>query len=64
MNFDIQQNTNPKLDEVYMLIFNIADGNYDILGNTSPNGDEIDALITGLNMLAEELKAKFEKTNR
>ena len=60
MKYKTRISNNPKLEEIYMLIFNIASGNYDVRGNTSSRGDELDAVITALNMLVEELKAKNE----
>ena len=50
----------PRFTEIIDLIMRLAEGDLEARGNVSGNGDELDAIITGLNMLGEELKAKME----
>lgn len=45
-----------RIDEINSLIFNIAAGNFHLKGNINGERDELDAVITGINMLAEELE--------
>ncbi|WMJ73055.1 PAS domain-containing protein [Cytophagaceae bacterium ABcell3] len=45
-----------RLEDINELIIQIASGNYDIKKPISENKDDYDALITGINMLGDELK--------
>lgn len=47
----------PRLAEILDLIMEFAAGDLQVRGATSEANDELDALITGFNMLAEELEA-------
>jgi PAS domain S-box-containing protein len=47
---------NNRITKIYKLIFEISKGNYDFRGTISDAKDEYDAIITGINMLAEELQ--------
>ncbi|MGB7874966.1 MAG: sensor domain-containing diguanylate cyclase [Anaerolineales bacterium] len=49
----------PRLNEVLDLILQITSGNLEARGTPSEGGDELDAIITGLNMLGEEISAAF-----
>ena len=49
----------PRLNEVLELILQITSGDLEARGTPSERGDELDAIITGLNMLGEELSAAF-----
>ena len=55
----INQN-DPRFNRIIDLIMNLAEGDLEARAEVSNKGDELDAIITGLNMLAEELKAKHE----
>jgi len=46
------------LNEVIELIFSFAEGNYSKRGEISEKGDKRDSLISGINMLGEELESK------
>lgn len=46
-----------RIDELYSLILEVASGNFDVKGRVTENSDDIDAIISGINMLLEELKA-------
>ncbi len=45
-----------RVNKIKDLLFEIACGNYDKRGEISEKKDEFDAIITGINMLAEELE--------
>ena len=47
----------PRLTEILDLIMEFAAGDLKVRGTPSEANDELDALITGFNMLAEELEA-------
>jgi diguanylate cyclase (GGDEF)-like protein len=49
----------PRLNEVLELILQLTSGDFQAQGIPSERGDELDAIITGLNMLGEELSAAF-----
>jgi diguanylate cyclase (GGDEF)-like protein len=49
----------PRLNEVLELILQLTSGNLQVQGTPSDRGDELDAIITGLNMLGEEMSAAF-----
>ncbi|HKI53125.1 MAG TPA: sensor domain-containing diguanylate cyclase [Anaerolineales bacterium] len=49
----------PRLDEALELILQITSGNLEARGTPSERGDEFDAIVTGLNMLGEEMSAAF-----
>ena len=46
----------PRIDEILDVIYELASGNLEARGVASENEDNLDGIITGLNMLAEELK--------
>ncbi|MFZ6009123.1 MAG: histidine kinase dimerization/phospho-acceptor domain-containing protein, partial [Bacteroidota bacterium] len=46
-----------RIDLITRLIFEIASGNYNYEIERTDNEDELDAIVTGINMLGEELKA-------
>ena len=48
-------------DEILELIFQLAAGDLEARGTVSGHGDELDAIIGGLNMLAEELRSRREE---
>ncbi len=49
----------PRLNDVLDLILQITSGDLEARGTPSEHGDELDAIITGLNMLGEEISAAF-----
>ncbi len=51
----------PRLNEVLELILQITSGNLEARGTPSDRGDELDAIVTGLNMLGEEMSAAFDQ---
>jgi PAS domain S-box-containing protein len=46
-----------RIEEISKLIIEIASGNFDAQGMASDDLDDLDAIVTGINMLGEELKA-------
>jgi PAS domain S-box-containing protein len=46
-----------RIEEISKLIIEIASGNFDAQGIASDERDDLDAIVTGINMLGEELKA-------
>src|SRR5690242_2609321 len=46
-----------RIDHITRMIFEIANGNFDYQVGRSGNEDELDAIVVGINMLREELKA-------
>jgi PAS domain S-box-containing protein len=50
------QNQN-RIDHISKMIFEIASGNYDYNVDRTDKEDELDAIVMGINMLREELKA-------
>jgi len=53
-------NNDPRIGEILNLILQVAGGNFEARAVPSEQGDELDAIISGLNMLAEEIKSKIE----
>ena len=53
----------PRLNDVLDLILQITSGDLKARGTPSEHGDELDAIITGLNMLGEELSAAFDQVS-
>lgn len=51
----------PRLNQVLELILQITSGNLEARGIPSERGDELDAIVTGLNMLGEEMSAAFDQ---
>ena len=47
--------SDPRFDAVERLITELAVGNFSARGDLSGSGDQIDAIVAGLNMLAEDL---------
>lgn len=47
----------PRLQKIQDMIVEMTRGNYSVYESISEKGDELDAILTGLNTLAEELKA-------
>ncbi|MDH5542452.1 MAG: response regulator [Nitrospinota bacterium] len=52
------------MDNILDLIFRLAAGELDARGIPSDEGNDLDAILTGLNMLAEELSAITEERKR
>ena len=52
----IEEKLDSRIEKINKLIFELAIGNYKYRGNISEKRDDIDAIITGINMLAEELQ--------
>ncbi len=55
MGTELDTSYDPRLDRILELIVQLASGNLDARGTPSDDGDIFDAVLTGLNMLAEEL---------
>jgi len=45
-------------EEILNMILKLAEGKYSARGKVTEKSDDTDAIITALNMLAEELSAK------
>ena len=45
----------PRIQEILNLIYELASGNLEVRGTVSGDEDNIDGIITGLNMLADEI---------
>ena len=61
MNQEENVTQDPRLNEVLELILQLTSGDFNAQGTPSEHGDELDAIITGLNMLGEELSAAFSQ---
>ena len=57
MNFKKNTDKDPRIDRILELVYALAAGNLDARCPVSQEGDQLDAIIGGLNMLAEELQA-------
>ena len=55
MQVESNPNEDPRIQQVLHLIRAFASGDLEARGSASEHGDELDGIITGLNMLAEEL---------
>ena len=55
MQVESNPNEDPRIQQVLHLIRTFASGDLEARGSASEHGDELDGIITGLNMLAEEL---------
>ncbi len=56
----------PRIQEILNLIYELAAGNLEARGTISEDEDELDGIITGLNLLAEEVAdsvLKIKKLN-
>ncbi len=53
-------NQDPRIGEILNLILQIAGGNLEARAVPSEQGDDLDAIISGLNMLVEEIKSMIE----
>lgn len=49
--------TNSRIDRISKMLFEIASGNFDYQLEVSEKEDELDAIVIGINMLREEIKA-------
>ncbi|MDD9947022.1 MAG: PAS domain S-box protein [Myxococcales bacterium] len=47
-----------RLEAAVQLVLRIASGEFNTRGETTPAADDVDAIITGLNMLAEDLQSE------
>ena len=45
----------PRIQEILNLIYELAVGNLEARGTVSENDDNLDGIVTGLNLLAEEI---------
>lgn len=61
MILEAKPTQDPRLNEVLELILQITSGNIEARGTPSERNDEFDAIITGLNMLGEEMSAAFNQ---
>ncbi|MBK9259277.1 MAG: STAS domain-containing protein [Polyangiaceae bacterium] len=52
------------LGQVLDVVMQLAAGDFSARANVSGRGDEMDALMAGVNMLAEEMASKFEDNAR
>ena len=55
MNATAKQTKDPRIEEINNVISQLAAGKLNARGKTVGNNDDLDGIITGLNMLAEEL---------
>ena len=53
----------PRLDELGRVLIEIASGNFNARVDSSDDRDDLDAIITGINMMAEELKTSTVSRN-
>ena len=53
----VDLNEDVRIDEILEQIMKLASGEHDYRGEISEDGDKIDAIIVGLNMLAEEIES-------
>jgi len=58
MNSKAKHTENSRMEEILDLITQLASGDLEVRGTPSEVGDNIDAMIIGLNMLAEEFSMK------
>lgn len=58
MNTDLELYKKRRLEEIRKIIVELVLGNFEVQGSISELSDEYDAIITGLNALAEELLYK------
>jgi PAS domain S-box-containing protein len=58
MNSKAKQTKDSRIEEILDLIMQLASGNLEARGTPSGLSDELDAIITGLNMLAEEFSTQ------
>jgi diguanylate cyclase (GGDEF)-like protein/PAS domain S-box-containing protein len=63
MSCDEEQPIEPRISQILDAIYRIAFGELDTRTTPTDKGDEIDAIMTGLNMLAEELGARVNDLN-
>jgi PAS domain S-box-containing protein len=49
--------TSSRIDQISQMIFEIAGGNFDYTIDLTDKEDELDAIVIGINMLREEIKA-------
>lgn len=61
---DLETVTRKQLEDVLTLISELATGRLDVRGTPSPAGDDIDAVMVGINMLAEDLEASHLELER
>jgi len=64
VNSNSHINADPRIREALQVIFEFALGNLKTRGTISEQNDDIDALITGINMLGEELEAYIAEIKR
>ena len=56
--------TDSRLEKIYRQISKLAEGKFDYREQTSQDDDHLDAVITGLNMLADELNHQREANHQ
>ncbi len=56
MKTAIEKSIKERIEDISMLIFEVANGNFDYTIESSDGDDELDAIISGVNMLGQELK--------
>ncbi len=54
----------PRIQEILNLIYELAAGNLEARGTVSENDDTLDGIITGLNLLAEEIADSVLKVHK
>ena len=55
------QQTDPRIEQILDILLQLASGDLTVRATPSDQGDALDAVMTGLNMLAEELAAQIGK---
>ena len=60
MNAGPGSTSDPRVNQIVDLIVQFAQGNLEARADASESGDDLDGIITGLNMLGEELEDSFK----
>jgi diguanylate cyclase (GGDEF)-like protein/PAS domain S-box-containing protein len=64
MNAPLDCSSDPRLEHILDILLQLASGNMTVRTSPSDRGDALDAVMTGLNMLAEELSAEINNLER
>ena len=52
----VKKSLKERIEDISVLIFEVANGNFDYTIDSSEENDDLDAIISGVNMLGQELK--------
>jgi len=61
MKSQARNTEDPRIQEILNLIYELASGNLVARGTLSENDDYLDGIITGINMLADEIAQDITK---